>query len=305
MTDPLPGDGASLVRVSRAHPCPKCSCSHWCSADSRGRFLICMRNKEGASRTIRGGPPGWIHRLDTSRDPSASAFSFRIKATHVTGDWEAIATRLAADLDDQHAAAWAADLGLTDLGIPALRALHCGRFIDSWGKTWMTFPMRDGAGRVIGIKKRSVIGSKKLSFRGGHEGLFVPEGPVSGGVLYVMEGATDTAAALAALGERRVLGRSNCSSRNGHLVSWLHRHPFGTVLLVPDRDKEGQVGARTCASLLCHHHRDVRLAKLPDAKDLREFLKASGPDATRRWLMNAVDTATKLRLRPHFTRGPR
>lgn len=211
-------------------------------------------------------------------------------------DWAARAVEFAKDLGPTTAEAWAELLGLPPVeGAAALRALGCGRMVD--GSTgWATFPMRDGQGRGIGIRRRRMRDGRKLTIKGGHEGLFIPGGAEDEQLIYVLEGPTDTAAALVALRRPATIGRPSCSGGTTHLEEWIKCHRTSTVVLVPDADVPGIAGARACAVRLCRSHKDVRLASPPPAKDLRAFLRDAGRDSTQDWLAAAASKATRFRL---------
>src|SRR5690606_17920160 len=130
---------------------------------------------------------------------------------------------------------WAELLGLPALeGGAALRRLGCGYMVGYRGEAWATFPMRDGSGRVVGIRRRRVSDGMKLTIKGGHEGLFVAMPLADDQILYVVEGASDTAAAIAALGHSSVIGRPSCNSGNQHLMQWVRLHKDKAIVVVPD-----------------------------------------------------------------------
>ncbi len=49
----------TLIRVSKAHPCPICHGDHWCRVHSSGRFVICNRVESGEPALGNG----WVHRF--------------------------------------------------------------------------------------------------------------------------------------------------------------------------------------------------------------------------------------------------
>ncbi|MEN6452085.1 MAG: hypothetical protein ABFC96_16465, partial [Thermoguttaceae bacterium] len=103
-----------------------------------------------------------------------------------TGDVDSLAADFRKALDHAALGQLAVSLELSVVSLHRLRVgwspRHC-----AW-----SFPMSDAAGKVLGIRLRLASG-KKLSIKGGREGLFVPENldqPV--GVLLVAEGPSDT-----------------------------------------------------------------------------------------------------------------
>ena len=110
-------------------------------------------------------------------------------------------------------------------------------------RAW-AFPMQDAGGNVLGFRLR-LPGGKKLSVRGGKEGLFVPEGIDAHGLLLIAEGPTDTAALLD-LGFNAV-GRPSCTGGVKLLVDLVRKHRPSEVVIVADADTPGQRGAESLA----------------------------------------------------------
>ena len=141
----------------------------------------------------------------------------------------------------------------------SLRALNIG-----WdGKAW-TFPMRDPSGKVVGIRRRFPDG-KKLSVRGGHEGLFYDTAYPTGDI-YVCEGPTDTAAMLT-IG-LQAIGRPSCSGGTKFLVEICAAR---RVVIVADGDAPGLRGARELKAQLSN----ATVIVPPDrSKDVRAWVNA-------------------------------
>jgi hypothetical protein len=291
---------SGLLPATKANPCPICGKTGWCSRTADGQVAICMRSDEGAFKVTRNGPPGWLHwigRPGSHRSqPARSILAIRTPKTRY--NWEVVASDLAHALSPSRAEEWAELLRLPPIaGGAALRALGCGRQVDKAGAVWATFPMRNGHGRIVGIRRRRLLDGMKLSFSGGHEGLFVPMPSVEVGVLYVVEGPTDAAAAMAALGYQGVVGRPNCTGGVQHLATWIRARRFSTVVVVPDNDKPGLDGAKQCAAMLCMGHKDVHLAAPPPAKDVRQLVAESGLTVARAWFERALVEGPRMRLR--------
>jgi len=160
--------------------------------------------------------------------------------------------------------------------------------------------MRDGSGRVVGIRRRRVSDGMKLTIKGGHEGLFVAMPLADDQILYVVEGASDTAAAIAALGHSSVIGRPSCNSGNQHLMQWVRLHKDKAIVVVPDEGEPGVNGARRCAELLSLEHANVRLSPPPPAKDLRAFVRQRGLKVATEWLVRASVESRPIRLKFTF-----
>jgi hypothetical protein len=174
------------------------------------------------------------------------------------------------------------------VSVAALRRLGVG-----WCETsraW-SFPMTDASGRVRGIRLRTAAG-KKFAVRGGHEGLFVPDGLDAGSLLLLCEGPTDTAALLD-LGLEAV-GRPSCTGGSGLVADLITRRRPAGVVVVADRDQPGQSGARALALRLAPLCRSLRVVTPPvTVKDAREWKRAG---ATRAVVLAAVEAAPPFRL---------
>jgi phage/plasmid primase-like uncharacterized protein len=159
--------------------------------------------------------------------------------------------------------------------------------------------MSNTVGDVLGIRLRLADG-RKLSVKGGKEGLFLPgphpaplpEGEGTGALL-IAEGPTDTAALLD-LGFSAV-GRPSCTGGVKLLVELVRKLPPSGVVIVADRDAPGQRGAASLAAALVAYCSEVRIITPPaSVKDAREW-KRSG--ATAADVQAAIDVAPVRKLR--------
>jgi DNA primase len=160
-----------------------------------------------------------------------------------------------------------ADLGLS---VDSLQRLGASWLSDrrAWG-----FPMRDAGGRILGVRLRLPSG-RKLSIKGGREGLFVPSGLQTGGRLLICEGPTD-AATLLDLGFSAV-GRPSCNGGVRHIVDLVRRLAPSEAVIVADADRPGQLGADRLASKLAAYVPTLRVVQPPEGiKDARAW-KAAG-----------------------------
>ena len=106
----------------------------------------------------------------------------------------------ATDFTDLTTAAWAAAppmaverlAGSLGVSVSSLNRLDIGWLGNR--RAWC-FPMRDADGKVLGVRLR-YPNNRKLSVKGGKEGLFIPVGIDTHGLLLIAEGPTDTAALL-------------------------------------------------------------------------------------------------------------
>lgn len=265
------------ARVSRATPCPVCGHDSWCGISSTGRCVICMRH-ESPFATANGG---WMHRIDgraAIAPPTCAAAPHR-----PTSEIAALARehiRLGRERGD-------AFERLTDaLGInqAVVAAFGAGLLRDDV----LSFPMVDADRNIIGIRYRSVRGSK-WSATGGREGLFVPAGCPHGGPILLPEGPTDTAILLE-LGFD-VAGRPNC---NGG-VRLLRAIGRGCdVVVIADNDDAGMRGSETVANGMLPGSRSVRVISPPkEFKDVRAWINYGG--ATDLDVQTLIDSAPPRR----------
>lgn len=274
-------------RVSRANPCPICGRGHWCSVSSDEQVSICMRVSEGSFKGTRDG--GFLHRLKDSPDrQSRPAFrSVPIRPPVPTRhDLPTLAERYRTSFNPARLSRHAAALGLT---VESLIRLGIG-WADDVG-AW-SFPMRDAAGTVLGIRLRLESG-RKFSVTGGREGLFLPiDLPERPDRLIICEGPTDSAALLD-LGFD-VVGRPCATGGLRHLVDLVRLRRPAAVVVFADRDEVGQRGADILANTLAPYCPDVRTIAPPEgAKDARAWRIAG---ATAADVLAAVEAATPRTL---------
>ncbi len=250
------------IRVSRASPCPICRRPDWCGVAADGSAAICMRVE--SERPARNG--GWLHRLEEA--------PFRMppppprRKPHDEPD---------IDFGPMHAT-WAGPTQADDLAHLAYALGVASEALRRLGAAWApphrawAFPMRDGAGAVIGIRLRADDG-RKWAVRGSRAGLIYE--PVLAGTppLLVCEGPTDTAAAMT-LGFAAV-GRPSCRGQED-LLRRLLRKWQADVVIVADCDepktggaRPGLAGARDLAVAL---RRPCKII-VPPCKDIRQWLQ--------------------------------
>lgn len=175
------------LRVSRATKCPVCESDSWCTYTADGNVVYCMRVQ--SEHACEKG--GWFHfdqPLDRNRVTTPAEPPVKIDAEP-----------LAKEFYDNEEAAWtrlelAEQLGVT---AEALELLRVGTGWDtSSGERFASFPSRDGTGKIVGITRRYRDGSKR-TFKGTSNGLFyAPNWEKFPGVVLIVEGASDVAAAL-------------------------------------------------------------------------------------------------------------
>ena len=250
-------------RVSKGRPCPVCGKPDWClyaGSAPDPTAAICGRIESPK----RCGEAGWLHRLrdDPAWEPRRRTVWLET-ATSPTADFGDFAARCAARMNPLALARLAGDLGLS---VPSLNRLGIG-----WStvhSAW-TFPMRTVDDRVTGVRLRLPDG-RKLSVRGGKEGLFIPSDLDARELLLIGEGLTDTAALLDL--DFAAVGRPSCRGGVRLLVEFVRRRKPAQVVVVADGDGVGRQGADRLASVLVAYAAHVCLICPPDAyKDVRQW----------------------------------
>jgi len=279
-------------RVSKRRPCPVCGKPDWClfaGPDEAPDAVICPR----VESPKRCGEAGWLHVLRRDgpawprwRQTLRRAIGMMAETPHN----ENLATEAAAARQwcDEHPEAlkrFARNLGLST---ESLRRLGVGYLPRR--RAW-SFPMRNAAGDVVGIRLR-LAGGRKLAVKGGKEGLFLPSGLQPSGRLFIAEGPSDTAAMLD-LGFEAV-GRPSCTGGVKHLCELVRRLDVHDVVIVADQDEPGQRGASRLGSTLAAYVPTVRVITPPDGvKDARAWKRSSATPAD---VQTAIDKAEPRRL---------
>lgn len=166
-----------------------------------------------------------------------------------------------------------------DVRVDALRAIEIG-----WKADWecWTFPERDGDGRIIGISTRYRDG-KKGFIKGGNRGLIFPASwqPSTGSTVFVVEGASDTAAGIAE--GLNVIGRPSAKGGVDHLSKLLADAPADCRIVVlgemdakQDGSWPGKEAAIAVADQLTRSvtHQVGWMLPPKEHKDLRTWLHA-------------------------------
>ena len=278
-------------RVSRRRPCPVCGHSDWCvftGDDDNPAAVICPRTPSDT----KAGEAGFLHVLRTDGPTWATWRQTIRRAVRMVENPDNTAPDMGKLAADCRAAIRPGDLQRLavrlGLSVEALQRLRVGW--SSGHRAW-TFPMQDTAGRVLGIRLRLPSG-RKLAVKGGHDGLFLPDGLYAGGRLLVTEGPTDCAALLD-LGQAAV-GRPSCAGGVRHLADLARARRPAEVVIIADGDAPGQRGAEFLAAVLVAYCPAVRIATPPPGiKDARQW-KQRG--ATAADVAAVIDAAPVRRL---------
>lgn len=269
-------------RVTRRSPCQVCGKSDWCLSSKDGTKAICPR----VPSAHPAGLAGYLHSLDgnpvhyRSEKPEkpVEINAGLIHAHHreaITGD---------------ELQTLAESLGVTG---SSLWNLGVGRAVE-WCEGTYSFPMRDGAGKVIGLRLRNIEGHKWAVY-GSKNGLFYDIDLEIPHEVYVCEGPT-SAAALMDLGFYAI-GRPSNSSGTEYLKTMLS-HMKPDVVIVSEMD--GKPTCTVCTDnycLLCHPGQ-VGADKAADAlKDVAKSVKVIEPlvgKDIRQWLQHGATKSSVL-----------
>jgi len=175
----------------------------------------------------------------------------------------------------------------------AVSAQSLKRLRAGWDGEAYTFPMSDGKGQTIGIRRR-FPSSRKVSVIGGKNGLFIPTGLQGGEPLLIAEGESDLAAALD-LGFD-AMGRPNCNSK----IEMTAKAAKGRteIVIIGDGDIPGHRGAEKLADALALHYPAVKIICPPDnIKDLRDWLQA---ELSRETLQRIIEETKPVKLKVSF-----
>jgi hypothetical protein len=260
-------------RLRRGEMCPVCGHREWCAVSIDGTKCLCQRMPSPK----RWRDAGWFHVIDPINRPDRVERERRDERP-ATLDCAGILRRCTVDTTTVRLAAFADKLGVSVKGLRRLGAAWYER------KQAWAFPMRDGAGAVVGIRLRTDDGMK-FAVAGSHQGLFVPMDLATDGWLCLCEGPT-SCCALLDLGFAAV-GRPSCQGGSAFVLDML-RGNRRDVTVFGDHDPAkarpdgsvfypGQDGARKLATEISGACRSVKVVIPPFCKDVRDW-KRSGAD---------------------------
>jgi hypothetical protein len=222
-------------------------------------------------------------------------------------DLHILARKFATAISPRRLDLLARELGLSVQSLKRLDVGWCDgeRMLTSsgdWRKIFAwSFPMRDASDNIVGLRMRaerprSDGSTAKFSFTGGSGGLFIPH-DLAGGRVYLVEGPTDTAAALD-MG-LNAFGRESCSAGVSLIIELIKKFRFAQFVIFSQRDEAkprdkrrpelgmfwpAQEGAERLAKILHLHCPDVRAIMPPvGVKDVRIWrqLGATAADVER------------------------
>jgi hypothetical protein len=277
--------GTKWPYVNKSAPCAVCKRPDWCQRSPDGAVAKCRRvtspkpNKDNSAWYHHVGAAGYV-----APTPPASP----TKPPPTRRDFELLARQSEKGLSPARLERIARELGISPA---SLRRLQIGW--DAFRGVY-TFPMREPEElHVTGIRTRYPDGRKRAIY-GGSGGLFIPRELEPGVRAYLVEGPTDTGAALD-LG-LNAFGRENCSAGADYIVAALKRWRFPELIIFSQRDEahytsQGRVyypaqdGAERIAGRARLYCPDVRVIMPPPnvGKDVRDWTRkgATAADVER------------------------
>jgi len=203
---------------------------------------------------------GWLHRGDKQFLPPPPLKAKEEKIEPLNVDRWINSVRCIQNSD------WMDDLAKSlGVSLRSLEDLNCKRAPQS---DTAAFPMRDGFGRMVGIRLRHQNG-QKWAVKGSKQGIFLPQCPTQDLAL-ICEGPTDTAAALT-LGFFAI-GRPSCSGGHLDIEIAIRRLRISRVALIVDNDDAGINGAKRLQEDL----KVPSVVVIMPCKDIRRFLNQGG-----------------------------
>lgn len=238
-------------RVNKKRRCRVCDRPDWCTYQDGAD--CCMRVE--SSTPMKNG--GWLHKSDSSISyvpPPRKAIQER--PPNLAALWSLWSSQT----DFHQVDGLAMSLGVES---ESLRLVGCAWNGRAWG-----FPMKNASGEMIGIRLRDNEG-RKWAVKGSKQGLFLSEFGCEP-VAYVVEGPTDSAAALT-LG-LSVIGRPSCLGQEDLILNYVQRQKIRRVVIITDNDEPGLRGAAKLQDTLTV----PSCIWVPFTKDLREFVILGG-----------------------------
>jgi 5S rRNA maturation endonuclease (ribonuclease M5) len=256
------------MRVSKQQPCPVCHKDNWCLIGDDGLDALCMRVQSDRPLEMKSGEAGYIHRLGGERKVFRP-IARKVEPPKPTVDFSSAMLLAISKTPKARLAEFSESLGLPPEVLEYGTGVGCAWLSEhsAWG-----FPMLDGNYKTIGVRLRNSRG-EKWAIKGSKSGIFYSMRDVQQ-TLYVCEGPTDTAAALAC--GMFAVGRPSCSAGAGEIADFINRNrAIRRVIIISDNDSAGLRGAKSLAEKLPLKSCTVTLP----FKDMREFYRIGGTSA--------------------------
>jgi hypothetical protein len=243
------------LRVTKKSPCRVCGKPDFCTYAPEADLVLCMRVE--SDKPSRNSLGGWLHSTNIAR-PVYVAPVVKQPAPNV--DFERDWQRWRKETDHFHLDGFAMSLGVST---ESLESLGC-----AWtGRAW-AFPMRDAENRITGMRLRTPDG-KKFAVTGSKSNLFIPQTEAQK-TLYVLEGESDTAAALTL--DLYAVGRPSCMGCEGEVKRLIQLKRITRTIIVADNDAPGIRGAARLSAALPVKRCTLTLP----TKDIRQFVLRGG-----------------------------
>lgn len=228
---------------------------------SEGTAFLCMRTTSNKPFVLADGSVGHIHYVKgEAHVPRQLVRQERQKPSVNLEEWYNATASINHNV-------WKEQLA-KELGVSYSSLLFMGALWSANHQAW-AFPMRDGLGKIVGIRIRWPNGNKK-AITGSKNALFIPRDEYRKQRVYLFEGPTDTCAAVT-IG-LKAIGRPSCSAGLFDIITFIKQNQVKELVIVCDSDKPGLDGA---AALV--QHLPIRSVVItPPAKDMRDFLKNGG-----------------------------
>lgn len=283
---------SQYARVSRSHPCPVCGKPDYCTIREDGLAAKCCRVHDGktARKSGEDGAGRWtIHKLDNAVEapavmPSVPKMTIERATQLAKNCCERMPKSRLTQLSDLLGIS-AEVLKLMRLGWIPASGLRQVKTADRGHAGAWTFPMRNAAGQITGLRTRFPDGEKR-AISGSVSGLFMDCEMSAGGArlqpcVMVVEGPTDCAAGVQ-LGIPTI-GRPSNTSGAGDVANWCKANESGRIVLIADRDEPGSRAQENTAMGIAQMRDAASRVGIPcrviiprQHKDLREYVNAGG-----------------------------
>lgn len=280
-----------LVRfqpVSKRNPCKVCGKPDWCLISKDGGTAICQRVE--SPKKVGDKDAGWAHKLADVPRPLGPLRQPPPEDPSPRFNVGAVMNRFREALTGHKREAQAVSLGIDQTG---LEMLDVG--LDE-EKNALAFPMKDGAGQLVGIRLRHCTSGEKWAYPGSRNGLYYSSLLAGIGPFYIVEGPTDTAAMLSLGLDGDVIGRPFSHGGVAYIRQLVGNAKDRDIVIVHDNDpinpktgkRPGLQGAESLAREFPNNR--VKLMVCPGAwKDPRAWIsKGKATAETVAWAAKNV-----------------
>jgi len=261
-----------MLRCTDENPCPVCGRgkNEGCLYAEDGSKAICVRTPKGA---VKSTGNGWLHILKEGKfKPKPVRKKHPVPINWHTLNYcytEAYRNPVKPPPFPMH--------------VETLYVIETG-----WDGEAYTFPIRNAEDEITGISRRFPDGSKRL-VKGSLMGIFIPRLNWDNlETLYICEGISDTAAALD-MG-LKAIGRISCGTGKDHIIKFCAKKSPSQIIIVSDNDEPGIAGAKALGLWISQGYHlfaiprpDIKVI-IPEAKDLREWVKEKGNEYVKKCL---------------------